>query len=287
MSHQTSKLYLAFGQIKPFCKIEHQINSVNFIKSIHFLFIELVGLCVTIPMNNQHLPGVERATISCLWLTWYLCSCDYIPLWNTEALCGNRFLGVIRGPSFISVSLMSLWHLKRAQQQHLASQVCCLLLLPLCWYLTAKKKRGKKSKVAERGMASGYRMHPLTPDRHQSPCFPPPHTLSHCRKRGGKRERRSKMVFLCCLSSCLTSSSPDGVHSLHPMPVTASFRSLWLWFHSLLEGLASISPMLFRSLVVDVATNPLHPTSPGSTWVHQPCRSASTANCVYFRNLRS
>lgn len=45
--------------------------------------------------------------------------------------------------------------------------------------------------------------------------------------------------------------------------------------------------MLFRSLVVDLATDPLHTTSTGSTCVHQLRSSVIAAISVYFRLLRS
>ena len=47
------------------------------------------------------------------------------------------------------------------------------------------------------------------------------------------------------------------------------------------------TPIPLRSLVVDVATNPLHPTSTGSTWACQPRCPASAAMSEYFSLLRS
>ena len=47
------------------------------------------------------------------------------------------------------------------------------------------------------------------------------------------------------------------------------------------------TPIPLRSLVVDVATKPLHPTSTGSTWARQPRCSASAAMSEYFSRFRS
>lgn len=107
-------------------------------------------------------------------------------------------------------------HLQRAQRQHLASQICPPLLLPLGGHLAAQM---------------------------QSFLF--------------------IQIQLLLRSAALESD------------LTACWKA------------CPLTPIPLSSLVVDVATKPLQPTSTGSTWAHHPRCLASAVKSEYFSRFRS
>lgn len=90
--------------------------------------------------------------------------------------------------------------------------------------------------------------------------------------------RFALLLRLCFYHSCWTSCGPVGVlffQSQTLLRLAASYSDLMACWCP--------PPMFFRSHVVDVATNPLHPTSTESTRIRQLRCSASAALSVHFR----